>query len=156
MLTLLATQNNGLAEFLGNDILESRITEFYLQIRNPVLLNTQMSFLSESVVETYPDPLPNLYKGNQMIVTGRYLQPGITTVRLSGTAFGNEVSYDYQLQLADTAIQKNQFLTKIWAKHKIENLLIQYYVLDPNSQNAETLKQQIIEFSMAYGIIKEF
>ena len=156
LLTLLATQNNGLAEFLGSDDLESRITDFYLQIRNPVLLNTKMTFSSPAISETYPNPLPNLYKGNQMIVTGRYQETDDITVTLSGTAFGNDVSYDYNLQLADSAVQKNQFLTKIWAKHKIENLLVQYYLLNPFSAQAEILKQQIIEFSITYGVISPF
>jgi Ca-activated chloride channel homolog len=155
LLTLLATQNNGIAEFLGSDDLENRITDFYLQIRSPVLLDTKMSFSSQLILETYPDPLPNLYKGHQMIVTGRYQEPGTVTVTLNGTALGDEVSYEYNLELSDSAVQKNQFLTKIWAKHKLENLLVQYY-LDPHSQQAEILKQQIIEFSIAYGVISPF
>ncbi len=153
LLTLLATQNNGLAEFLGDDQLESRITEFYLQIRNPVLLNTEISFSSTAITELYPSPLPNLYKGQQMIATGRYQSAAPVTVTLSGTAFGNPVSYMYELALADSAIEKNQFLTKIWAKHKIEHLLIQYYLLDPKSEQAEMLKQMIIELSVNYGVI---
>ena len=44
LLTLLATENDGLVEFLGDDELEARITAFYLKIRNPVLLNTQIAF----------------------------------------------------------------------------------------------------------------
>jgi len=155
LLTLLATDHNGIAEFLGSDDLESRITDFYLQIRSPVLLDTKMSFSSQSILETYPDPLPNLYKGHQMIVTGRYQEPGTVTVTLSGIALGADVNYEYSLELADSSIQKNQFLTKIWAKHKLENLLVQYY-LDPHSQQAEILKQQIIEFSIAYGVISPF
>ena len=156
LLTLLATQNNGLAEFLGNDELESRITEFYLLIRNPVLLNTELTFSSPSISETYPNPLPNLYQGSQMIVSGRYLEATPTTVTLSGTAFGNSVTYEYSLQLADSAVEKNQFLTKIWAKQKIEYLLIQYNLLPPYSSEAEALKEQIIEISLAYGVISPF
>ena len=69
LLTLLASQNNCRAEFLGNDELESRITDFYNSIRNPVLVNTRVSFNSELISELYPNPLPNLYKGQQLIVS---------------------------------------------------------------------------------------
>jgi Ca-activated chloride channel homolog len=44
LLTLLASQNKGLSQFLGEDQLEKVITNFYLQIRNPVLLNTQIAY----------------------------------------------------------------------------------------------------------------
>lgn len=156
LLTLLAVNNNGLATFLGNDELLPRITQFYLQIRNPVLLNTEMAFSASEIIETYPDPLPNLYIGQQMIVGGRYLEPVSSTVTLSGTAFGNPVSYQYQLDLADSSAQQYQFLPKIWAKLKIEHLLVQYYSLDPNSPEAQALKALIIEISTGYGVLSPF
>jgi Ca-activated chloride channel family protein len=56
LLTLLAAQNNGISEFLGDDELEEVITQFYQTIRNPVLLNTQISFSDSSVTEIFPDP----------------------------------------------------------------------------------------------------
>lgn len=156
LLTLLATSTNGLAEFLGNDDLFTRITAFYNQIRNPVLLNTAISFNPPVVTEVYPDPLPNLYKGQQMVVTGRYSQPGPVTVNLSGTAFGQPVSYEYPLTLADTAASQYQFLPKLWAKQKIEYLLVQYFSLDPNDPQAETLRGQIVALSLAYRVISPF
>ncbi len=42
LLTTLAANNNGLADFLGSEELEEKITDFYLLIRNPVLINTSI------------------------------------------------------------------------------------------------------------------
>ena len=156
LLTLLAAQNNGLAEFLGNDELEEVITQFYLKIRNPVLLNTEVNFSPDVVSEVYPAPLPSLYKGQQMIVAGRYNEAGDVDVILSGKAFGQPVEYQYRLSLADSSLEKYQFLPKVWAKKKIEFLLVQYYSLDPGSEEAENIKNLIIEISIAYGVITEF
>jgi Ca-activated chloride channel family protein len=156
LLTLISAQNNGLSEFLLNDELQSRISNFYLKIRNPVLLNTQITFSSGQIREVYPVPLPNLYKGQQMIVTGRYRGSGPVTVTLSGTAFNHPVSYQYTFNRADSNIQRYQFLTKIWAKQKIDVLLIQYYSLDPGTPEAQQLKQRIILLSQQYGVISPF
>lgn len=156
LLTLLANENNGFSEFLGSDALENRITEFYLQVRNPVLINTHIDFSSNSISETYPDQLPNLYKGQQFIMTGRYSEPGSVQLTLSGMAFGNPVEYVYTLELAESEIETNQFLPKVWAKQKIEELLVQYYLLPQGSESAEVLKQQIIEFSISYGVMSPF
>lgn len=156
LLTLIASQNNGLSEFLGDNDLYSVITNFYLKIRNPVLINTQISFTPDVVHETYPSPLPNLYKGQQMIVSGRYTQSQNVTVNLSGTALGQPVNYQYNIDLVDTTSIQYNFLPKIWAKSKIEHLLIQYYSLDPNTPLAETIKQQIIDISIGYGVISPF
>jgi Ca-activated chloride channel family protein len=156
LLTLIATSTGGLAEFLGSDDLESRITEFYLKIRDPVLLNTQMAFSNPIITETYPATLPSLFRGEQLIVTGRYSEAIPITVTLSGQAQGQDVDYEYALALADSFSQKYQFLTKVWAKGKIEDLLVQYYSQDEGSPAAEILKNQIISVSVSYGVISPF
>ena len=156
LLTLLSSQNNGISQFLGNDELEESITQFYLNIQNPVLLGTTISFSSEAITEVYPNPLPSLYKGQQMIVSGRYTNPVNTEIILNGHALGEAVEYRYELSLSDSTIEKNHFLTKIWAKQKIENLFVKYYSLDSYSPKADSLKEEILTISLAYGIITEF
>jgi Ca-activated chloride channel homolog len=152
----MASHNKGIAEYLLNDELFGRITSFYETIRNPVLLNTQIAFNPARVSEVYPLPLPNLYKGQQMIVAGRYRQAGGTTITLSGQAFSQPVSYQYEVMLTDSSRTQYQFLPKIWAKKKIEYLLVQYYALPSTSTEAVALKNKIIVISRAYGVISPF
>jgi Ca-activated chloride channel family protein len=156
LLGLISNSNSGFATFLLNNELEEVITTFYLKIRNPVLLNTSISFGSTDVVEVYPDPLPNLYKGQQMIVSGRYNTPGVTSVTLQGDAFNQPVSYNYNLELSDSSSFNYRFIPKVWAKQKIEYLLVQYYLLNPNSPEAKEIKNKIIQISIAYGVISPF
>jgi Ca-activated chloride channel family protein len=156
LLSLLASENNGLAEFLGDNELEDKITNFYLKIQNPILLETEMSFSPDIISETYPHPLPNLYIGQQMIIAGRYSTPELLTINLSGNAFGHPVEYSYNLDLADSTVEKNQFLTKIWAKKKIEHLLVDYYGYSSSSSEAEEIKQEIVSLSMQFGVITPF
>ncbi len=156
LLTLLAEENNGAAEFIANEQLQSIVANFYNKIRNPALLNTQITFDSPSIREVFPKSYPHLYKGQQLVVTGRYGTPGQLKVTLSGTKFGNPVSFEYEFSLADSAVAKNQFLPKVWAMKKIENLLVQYYKLPEFSNDAKVLKNQIIEFSVSYGVLSPF
>ena len=156
LLSQIAISNNGFATFLLNNELEEVLTTFYQQIRNPVLLNTSITFNPPYLNQIYPDPLPNLYKGQQMIVSGRYSTPGDINVTLSGTAFGQNIQYDYPVTLSDSNDFNYSFLPKVWAKQKIEYLLVQYYLLDPYSPQALLLKQQIIDLSIAFGVISPF
>lgn len=156
LLSLIGSQNNGMTEFLGNDELEKRITDFYLKIRNPVLVNTTMTLSSNNIREVFPSPLPNLYKGEQLLVTGIYSKTPPVDVTLKGTAFGKPVTYNYSLTLSDTAISKNQFLPKVWAKKKIENLLVKYFNLVSGSLQADSVKKQITALSLSYGVISPF
>ncbi|MDD2332073.1 MAG: VWA domain-containing protein, partial [Candidatus Cloacimonetes bacterium] len=134
LLTLLSTENNGVAQFLGDDELEESITSFYNLIRNPVLLNPEISATPDNAfVEVYPSPLPNLYLGRQMIISGRYANPQPVSVHFFGEAFNQPLSYTYEVALSDSFSTDNQFLTRIWAKQKVEYLLVQYYSYPPNS-----------------------
>lgn len=156
LLTQISSDNLGFATFLLSNELEQVLTTFYQQIRNPVLLNTAISFDPQYLSEISPDPLPNLYKGQQMIVSGRYSTPGNVSVTLSGTAFGQNVEYNYPVTLTDSSEVRYSFLTKVWAKQKIEHLMVQYYLLNPNSPQALAIKQQIIDLSIAFGVISPF
>jgi len=156
LLSQIASQNNGLSEFLGSDELEEVITAFYRKIRNPVLINTQLSVNPPLLTQIFPNPLDNLYLGQQLIVAGRYNEAAPINVTFSGEAFGQPQSYQYTVDLADTTIPTYQFLTKLWAKKKMDNLYIFYYTLDPDSPEAEEIKNEIIDISICYNVISPF
>ena len=156
LLNRIATENLGLAQFLGNDELEASISNFYLTIKNPVLLNTAMSFSPEAIVETYPTTLPNLFKGQQLIVVGRYDEPLPVTAHFSGKAFGQPVSYDYPLMLADTSVSGYQFLPRLWSKKKMEQLYSEYFNYPEDSPEAMAIEEIIVGISLCYGVISPF
>ncbi len=157
LLTWLALDNNGLAEFLGSNDFETTISNFYMTIANPVLIHPTLSFsVPDNISETYPQPLPNLYLGTQMIVAGRYNSPGNINVTLSGQAFNNEVSYTYPMDLSAENITNKQFIPKIWASQKINYLMGLYHSYPEDSAMAEMYRQMIIDLSLAYGVISPF
>jgi Ca-activated chloride channel homolog len=156
LLSLIASQNNGICHFLANEELLEAITEFYNMIRNPVLLNPVMTIDPPVIVETYPEPLTNLYIGHQLIVTGRYDTAMPVTVTFSGEAFGIQQEYIYEVDLADTVIEQYQFLTKLWAKQKMEYLYTLYFTFDEGSPEAEEIKNLIIDISICYNVISPF
>lgn len=156
LLSQIASQNNGLCEFLLNNELEQMITEFYQKIRNPVLLNISMTFDPPIVSEAYPSPLPNLYLGQQLIVSGRYDTADSVEVTLNGNAFGINKSYTYNMNLTDSLITSNMFLTKLWAKRKIDYLYTLYFTWPEGSPEAEEIKDEIVDISVCYNVSSPF
>ncbi|MFP4548474.1 MAG: VWA domain-containing protein, partial [Fidelibacterota bacterium] len=156
LLSLLATDNNGLVEYLGDDEIEERITSFYSIIKNPVLLETEVSFQPAVISDVHPEKLPNLYQGQQMLVTGRYNEPGNIGISLDGQAYSLPINYQYSLQLVDTNDVNKLFLPKVWAKMTIEDLLVEYYNYDEDSQEAEDIKNQMIDISEDFGVLSPF
>jgi Ca-activated chloride channel family protein len=156
LLSQIASQNNGLCEFLLNNELQLMITDFFRRINNPVLLNTTMSFDPAVITETYPDPLPNLYLGQQLIISGRYDIPGPVHLTLSGQAFDITRTYEYDVLLSDSLITENMFLTKLWAKRKIDNLYVQYFTYPTGSSAAQEIMNEIIGISVCYNVSSPF
>lgn len=157
LLTLLATDNNGFPTFLGSNEIEDVISNFYLTIRNPVLLNPVISVVPENAISNiFPDPLPNLYKGQQLIFTGRYQVPQAIQLTLSGTAFNQQVQYVYNFDLSEQNNQAYAFLPKLWAKNKMESLLVDYYALPQGSTAAQAIEQAIEQTSICYQVLSPF
>ncbi|MBN1950954.1 MAG: VWA domain-containing protein [Bacteroidales bacterium] len=156
LLRTISYDNYGLSEFLADSELESIITEYFLLINNPVLLQTSMTFSPDIVTEIYPGQLPNLYIGQQMIVSGRYSESAESVATLAGKAFGIDVEYSYNPNLASEYREEYLFLMKLWAKQKIETLLAEYYKNQYAPSMADPLKEEIINLSISYGVISPF
>jgi Ca-activated chloride channel family protein len=156
LLSVIANSNKGLATFLGNNDIESVISDFYIKIRYPVLINNNIAFSPAVINELHPSKIPNLYKGQQMIVVGRYTEPASLTVKLTGKAFDSNVQFSYQTDLSDSASVTYQFLTKLWAKAAIEDLMIKYYLAGANTPLASLIKDSIIQISINYEVISPF
>ncbi|KAA1245363.1 VWA domain-containing protein [Aquimarina sp. RZ0] len=156
LLTRLGTDNNGFAQFLNDDQIEDVISDFYLTIRNPVLINPAISFIPDVISGIYPNPLPNLYKGQQLILTGRYSNPETVSMTLSGKAFNQDVTYTYDIDLTSSMSEENAFLPKLWAKSKIENLTTQFFSYPEGDPIAEGIKEEIEETSLCYQVLSQF
>ncbi len=156
LLTQIARDNNGFPAFLGDDVLEEVITEFYNKVRNPILINPTVTVEPNVLSNIFPSPLNSIYSGSQLMISGRYSNPGLITVNLSGTAFGQEVTYNYDYTLSNQVNSDYAFLSKVWAKQMIENMIYEYYLLNPNSTEAEEMMDEIIDISIAWGVMCEF
>ncbi|MBL4655341.1 MAG: VWA domain-containing protein [Bacteroidia bacterium] len=156
LLTRLANNHNGKAQFLAEQDFDLVLDEFYLSIQNPVLLNTSMSFSPGIAYETYPNPLPNLYKGQQLIVLGRYTFHDSVEVTFNGTAFGQNATYKYKFDLTKQFDNEKLFLPKIWAKNKMDYLVNQYYLKGSDSDEAEKIRDEVSDMSICYNVMSPF
>jgi len=152
LLTALAQAHNGESGFINPANLESSVSEFFLSINNPVLLNTEITFEPNIISQVYPAPYPNLYQGRQLIVSGRYQQAATVNMHVTGQAFNVPVSYDFAVTLAATEDPSKSILPKIWAKQKIESLGVQYYLASSN-QEAYAFQEEIDSVSACYEVV---
>lgn len=152
LLDLVAEQSGGQSEYvLPNESIEAKVSSFYKRIGQPVLTDVQIKANGVHISEMYPvSPLPDMFRGTQLIVLGRYQGSGRTTFTLSGKTTKGSRSWDRQVSmpLHDT---ERDFIPQIWAARKIGYLLDQVRL-----HRTDELIKEIVQLSKEWGIPTEF
>ena len=74
---------------LPEEDLEVKVSNFFTKIKEPLLTNLKLEFPSGvRVSKLYPTPLPDLFRGDQLVLAGRYSGDGEGDVTLDGTLNG--------------------------------------------------------------------
>lgn len=153
LLDSLAQENHGASAYIiPGENLEERISIFYSKITSPVLAGLTLDLGGLTVEDTYPNPLPDLFLGSQLVLVGRYRGAGRVTVTLRGTVNGEVRSYVYEgLDFAEEDTRRD-FLPRLWATRKIGYLLTEIRL---HSENKEVI-DEIVALSLRYGIITPY
>jgi Ca-activated chloride channel homolog len=158
LLDKLANDNGGASAYIrpGEDV-EAAVSSFYAQVSQPLLTNVSIDWGQSSVSELYPQPLPDLFIGSQVVLTGRYSNPGAATVTVSGVVNGQQQSYQFaNLDFAgpnSTALNPAAIYSpRLWATRKVGYLLSQ---IRQNGENQE-LVSEVVNLSTRYGILTPY
>jgi len=156
LLDSLAQENHGASSYvLPGDRLDETLSAFYAKISAPVLTDLSLDFDGVSTYDVYPDSLPDLFSGSQIIVVGRYRNGGAATVTLTGTVNGQKQTFRFQRQAFDrkSAIHSQQSaIPRLWATRKIGYLLNQIRLRGAD----EEMIDQVVKLSIRYGIVTPY
>lgn len=157
LLDSLAQEHRGLSTYVRpGEALDEILSGFYASISTPVLTNLKVDFGSLAVYDIFPNPLPDMFSGSQIIVTGRYRQGGRVDVSLTGEVNGQaqKFVFDDQVFATNTALESGPLasLPRLWATRKIGHLLNQVRLEGPNKE----IIDQIVRLSIRYGIVTPY
>lgn len=157
LLDSLAGEHGGVSTYVEpGEALDESLSEFYGKISAPVLTGLQLDFGSLHVYDIYPDPLPDIFAGSQVVVVGRYEGGGVVQVTASGMADGVETVFgNPHMEFATDSRDGNGFLSglpRLWAARKIGYLLNRERLYGSNEESIE----QIIRLSLRHGIVTPY
>jgi Ca-activated chloride channel family protein len=156
LLDSLAQEHHGVSTYvLPSDRLDEVLSDFYARISTPVLTDLALDFGGVSAYDTYPNPLPDLFAGSQIIAVGRYRQSGAATVTLTGEVNGQTQTFTFPNQTfveQSTADETLAAIPRLWATRKIGYLLNQIRL---HGSDQETI-DQIVKLSIRYGIVTPY
>jgi Ca-activated chloride channel family protein len=152
LLDSLAADHQGLSTYVRpGEPLDETIATFWAKVGAPVLVDLELEISNAIIQDVHPSPLPDLYAGSQLVVTGRYSQGGPATVTLRGEVNGETKEYIYDDQTLASA-GGDDFVPRLWATRRIGYLLTQIRL---NGEDPE-LVQAVVDLSVEFGIVTPY
>jgi len=161
LLDSLAQAHHGTSTYVvPGERLDESLSTFYAKISTPVLTDLMVDFGDISVYDLFPSPLPDLFRGSQIILVGRYRSGGTSEITLTGQVNEQTQVFNYPNQtFAEDpwgqiyAINNVQSaIPRLWATRKMGHLLNQIRLHGPDQETVD----QIVQLSIRYGIVTPY
>ncbi len=137
---------------LPEEDIEVKVSNFFAKIKDPVLTNPTLSFTGDlRVTKLYPSPLPDLFKGEQLVLAGRFAGKGASAVVLEGTVNGAQKKLTYDVNFSGETTE-HDFIPRLWATRRVGYLLEEIRL---HGENAE-LKDEVTELARKYSIVTPY
>ena len=152
LLDQLSEENNGTTTYVRpSEDIEIAVSSFFSKVNNPILTDLTLDYGAIQTYDYFPKKLPDLFKGSQITVIGRYQSSANTTLTLQGDVSGIEKTFQYEADFPATNM-KNDFLPRLWATRKV-GYLLDTIRLEGESQE---LIDEIVALGKKYGIITPY
>jgi Ca-activated chloride channel homolog len=137
---------------LPEEDIEVKVSSFFTKIKEPVLASPALKFPAGlRVTKVYPAPLPDLFKGEQLIVAGRYTTGGDGAIQIEGQMGGDKKRFAYDVKFA-RASTEHDFIPRLWATRRVG------YLLDEIRLRGESkeLRDEVTELARQYAIVTPY
>ncbi len=154
LLDSLAGEHHGASSYVRpGERLDETVSSFYAKISTPLLTDVELTVHGVDTEEIYPTPLPDIFAGSQLVITGHYKDGGAATIELTGKIDGKETTYTYEGQsFTSSADPATESLPRLWATRKIGYLMNQIRLQGEQKEWTEA----IIDLSIRYGIVTPY
>lgn len=152
LLDRISSDNRGTSVYVGErDELEIAISNYYEKISSPLLSDLKISFKGIEVKNSYPRNLPDLFKGSQLVLLGKFKGEGPVTVFLTGKVGEKEKKF----VLENQSLVKDEsysFLPRLWATRRIGYLLEEIRLHGKRDELVDEVKK----LGLKYGIVTPY
>jgi Ca-activated chloride channel family protein len=162
----MAAQARGRSDYVKpNENLETAVGSLYTRISSPVLTDIKIDFGDARIYDMYPTPIPDLFRGDQVVLFGRYREGFTSAITVTGKAGPESKKYVFGKSSGAEAGKKKrriaaseefseplEFLPKLWATRKVGFLLEQIRL---NGENPE-LRDEVIRLAKKFGLVTPY
>ena len=155
LLDRLALSNHGAPAYvLPREDVEAKVGALYEKLRYPVLTDLHLDLGGLVATEMQPAAVPDLFRGSQAVIAGRYAKGGRREVVLAGKDGAVEREYHYLLDAAERGRGlSDDFPARVWATRRIAFLVDQIRL---RGAREPELVDEIVRLSTRFGILTEY
>ncbi|MGH9819897.1 MAG: VIT and vWA domain-containing protein, partial [Pyrinomonadaceae bacterium] len=156
LLDKIAAEKGGVADYIEpKEDLEVKVSNFFTKVNSPVLTGLEMDFGGLQTEMMYPRELPDIFKGSQLTLIGRYRNQGDLddlVFKLKGKTGKETRTFNYSNLNFPMRAETNDFLPRLWATRRVGWLVEQ---IRSNGENKE-LRDEIVDLGTRYGIVTPY
>lgn len=153
LLDRVAMESRAVSQYvLPDEDLEVKLSNFYTKIKEPVLSNLHVAFTGDiRPTQLYPNALPDLFKGDVLMVFGRYTGKGAAAVKITGMLSGQKKEFVQDVTFTEND-RKNEFIPRLWGTRRVG------WLLDEIRLRGETkeLKDEVVRLAREHGIVTPY
>lgn len=158
----LASDGRGRSDYVKpGSSMEDAVSALYDRISAPVLSDIQIDYGGAKAYDVYPNPTPDLFQGDQIVLFGRYKKSFKKAIQIKGKTAGQPKKYSFGG--GDDGAKKDEdateydttpleFIPKLWATRKVGFLLEQIRL---NGENKE-LKEEVVRLAKKFGLVTPY
>lgn len=152
LLDKLALAHRGSSEYVKpNEDIEVAMSSLYNKIAFPVLSDVGLELRGVQAYAMLPKAPGDLFRGQQLLIVGRYRGTGDKLVRMTGSLAGTTKTFDFEGTFPAKR-SDDRFIAQLWAYRQVG------YLLDQVRLNGETheLRQEVIQLAKRFGIVTPY
>ncbi|MBN1150218.1 VWA domain-containing protein [candidate division WOR-3 bacterium] len=148
LLDAMSEAGRGLVEYVKDgDTLDVIISSFYDKISHPVLTDISVNFGTAGAYDIVPRTLPDIFEGQQLIITGRYRNGGDSRIYLTGERGGDKQEFIFTADFTEYD-RDLDFIGRYWAMRQVGTLLREIRLNGENPELVSDIKAIALEFGI--------
>jgi Ca-activated chloride channel family protein len=153
LLDRITEQTHAFSQYvLPEEDLEVKVSTFFSKIKEPVLSDPTLEFSGDvRISKLYPSPLPDLFKGEQLVLVGRYSGQDHSAAKIEGTVNGAARKFTCEVRFPAES-GENDFIPRLWATRRVGYLLDEIRL---HGENLE-LREEVSDLARQYAIVTPY
>ena len=153
LLDRIAQQTRAVPQYvLPDEDIEIKVSNFYAKVDSPVLVEPTLRFNGGvRMSKAYPRDLPDVFKGDQILILGRYSGSGDAAIVMDGIVNSTTQSIVHEGTFPE-ASEDNAFIARLWATRRIGFLLDEIRL----HGESDELRDEVTRLARLHGIVTPY